>query len=94
MRRADVNGKSQLLRGLDGNKDQSYFLYTLSHEQIAQSLFPVGELEKPEVRKIAEDLDLITAKKKTPPVFVLSASVNSASSWALPACTAGQNRHR
>lgn len=81
VRRADVNGKSQLLRGLDGNKDQSYFLYTLSHEQIAQSLFPVGELEKPEVRKIAEDLDLITAKKKTPPVFVLSASVNSASSW-------------
>ncbi len=48
----------------DGNKDQSYFLYTLSHEQIAQSLFPVGELEKPQVRKIAEDLDLITAKKK------------------------------
>ena len=45
VRRADVNGKSQLLRGLDGNKDQSYFLYTLSHEQIAQSLFPVGELE-------------------------------------------------
>lgn len=42
VRRADVNGKSQLLRGLDGNKDQSYFLYTLSHEQIAQSLFPVG----------------------------------------------------
>ena len=64
VRRADVNGKSQLLRGLDGNKDQSYFLYTLSHEQIAQSLFPVGELEKPEVRKIAEALDLITAKKK------------------------------
>ena len=58
-----MNGKSQLLRGLDGNKDQSYFLYTLSHEQIAQSLFPVGELEKPEVRKIAEELDLITAKK-------------------------------
>ena len=64
VRRADVNGTSQLLRGLDGNKDQSYFLYTLSHEQIAQSLFPVGELEKPEVRRIAEELDLITAKKK------------------------------
>jgi tRNA-specific 2-thiouridylase len=75
-----VNGKSQLLRGLDGNKDQSYFLYTLSHEQIAQSLFPVGELEKPEVRKIAEELDLITAKKKIPPASVLSASVNSVSS--------------
>ncbi len=64
VRRADVDGKSQLLRGLDGNKDQSYFLYTLSHEQIAQSLFPVGELEKPEVRRIAEELDLVTAKKK------------------------------
>ncbi|MBZ4359006.1 tRNA 2-thiouridine(34) synthase MnmA, partial [Mycobacterium tuberculosis] len=61
VRRADVDGKSPLLRGLDGNKDQSYFLYTLSHEQIAQSLFPVGELEKPQVRKIAEELDLITA---------------------------------
>ena len=73
-----MNGKSQLLRGLDGNKDQSYFLYTLSHEQIAQSLFPVGELEKPEVRKIAEELDLITAKKKTPPVSALLASANSA----------------
>ena len=54
----------RLLRGLDSNKDQSYFLYTLSHEQIAQSLFPVGELEKPQVRKIAEDLGLVTAKKK------------------------------
>jgi tRNA-specific 2-thiouridylase len=64
VRRADVAGKSQLLRGLDGNKDQSYFLYTLSHQQIAQSLFPGGELEKPEVRRIAEELDLITAKKK------------------------------
>jgi tRNA-specific 2-thiouridylase len=81
VRRADVNGKSQLLRGLDGNKDQSYFLYTLSHEQIAQSLFPVGELEKPQVRKIAEELDLITAKKKTLPASASSASANSAISW-------------
>jgi tRNA-specific 2-thiouridylase len=64
VRREDVDGKSRLLRGLDSNKDQSYFLYTLGHEQIAQSLFPVGELEKPEVRRIAEELDLITAKKK------------------------------
>ncbi|MDU4093856.1 MAG: tRNA 2-thiouridine(34) synthase MnmA [Pantoea sp.] len=64
VRRQDSNGKSQLLRGLDGNKDQSYFLYTLSHQQIAQSLFPVGELSKPEVRRIAEQLELITAKKK------------------------------
>ncbi|MBK5144690.1 tRNA 2-thiouridine(34) synthase MnmA [Budviciaceae bacterium BWR-B9] len=64
VRRQDVDGKSRLLRGVDANKDQSYFLYTLSHEQVAQSLFPVGELEKPEVRNIAEQLDLATAKKK------------------------------
>ena len=64
VRRQDVGGKSRLLRGLDDNKDQSYFLYTLGHEQIAQSLFPVGELAKPEVRRIAEELELITAKKK------------------------------
>ena len=64
MRRRDVDGKSRSLRGVDGNKDQSYFLYTLSHEQVAQSLFPVGELEKPEVRRIAEQLELVTAKKK------------------------------
>ncbi|OCQ52746.1 tRNA-specific 2-thiouridylase MnmA [Photorhabdus australis subsp. thailandensis] len=64
VRRKDINGKSQLLRGLDNNKDQSYFLYTLSHQQIAQSLFPVGELEKPDVRRIAEKIGLVTAKKK------------------------------
>jgi tRNA-uridine 2-sulfurtransferase len=57
-------GHPQLLRGLDGNKDQSYFLYTLSHEQISRSLFPVGDLEKPEVRRIAEEQGFITAKKK------------------------------
>lgn len=56
--------KPQMLRGLDGNKDQSYFLYTLSSDQVARSLFPVGDLEKPEVRRIAEEQDLITAKKK------------------------------
>ena len=64
VRRRDVNGQSQLLRGLDNNKDQSYFLYTLSKGQVAQSLFPVGDIEKPIVRAIAEDLGLITAKKK------------------------------
>ncbi|HGU9770472.1 tRNA 2-thiouridine(34) synthase MnmA [Morganella morganii] len=64
VRRRDIDGTTQLLRGLDSNKDQSYFLYTLSHDQVAQSLFPVGELEKPEVRRIAEQLGLITAKKK------------------------------
>ncbi|MDP8162510.1 tRNA 2-thiouridine(34) synthase MnmA [Pasteurella skyensis] len=64
VRRHDLDGQSQLLRGLDSNKDQSYFLYTLSKDQVAQSLFPVGELEKPIVRQIAEDLGLVTAEKK------------------------------
>ncbi|HFS67853.1 MAG TPA: tRNA 2-thiouridine(34) synthase MnmA, partial [Flavobacteriia bacterium] len=54
----------RLLAGKDNNKDQSYFLCQLSQEQLAKSLFPIGELTKPEVRKIAQDLDLITAEKK------------------------------
>ncbi len=67
----------------------------LSHEQIAQSLFPVGELEKPQVRKIAEELDLITAKKKKiPPASALSASVNSAISLAAICRRSRQNPHR
>ncbi|WP_281241264.1 tRNA 2-thiouridine(34) synthase MnmA [Thorsellia anophelis] len=55
---------TKMLRGLDSNKDQSYFLYTLSHEQVAQSLFPIGSLEKTLVRQIALELDLATARKK------------------------------
>jgi tRNA-specific 2-thiouridylase len=55
---------AQLLRGLDNNKDQSYFLHAVGGDKIAKTLFPVGELEKPEVRKIAEAHDLATAKKK------------------------------
>ena len=62
--RRSFDEEPKLLRGLDGNKDQSYFLYTLSSQQVAKSLFPVGELEKPEVRRIAEQLELVTAKKK------------------------------
>ncbi|SPW39530.1 tRNA-specific 2-thiouridylase MnmA [Escherichia coli] len=84
VRRADVDGKSRLLRGLDSNKDQSYFLYTLSHEQIAQSLFPVGELEKPQVRKIAEDLWSGHREEKRLYRHLLHwRNVNSASSWAV-----------
>ncbi|MGQ8365662.1 tRNA 2-thiouridine(34) synthase MnmA [Glaciecola sp. 1036] len=59
-----TDGKWQMIRGLDNNKDQSYFLYTLSHEQVEKTLFPVGHLEKPEVRRIAEEHDLITHNKK------------------------------
>ena len=54
----------RLLAGKDGNKDQSYFLCQLSQEQLAKTLFPIGELTKPEVREIAAKLDLITADKK------------------------------
>ncbi|WP_299395240.1 tRNA 2-thiouridine(34) synthase MnmA [uncultured Gelidibacter sp.] len=54
----------QLLSGVDNNKDQSYFLCQLSQEQLSKSLFPIGELTKPEVRKIATELDLVTADKK------------------------------
>lgn len=64
VRRSDSDEKTQMLRGIDNNKDQSYFLYTLSHKQLARSLFPVGELEKHEVREIAKKLGLITHDKK------------------------------
>ncbi len=54
----------QLLAGKDDNKDQSYFLCQLTQEQLSKTLFPIGELLKPEVRKIAAEQDLITANKK------------------------------
>ncbi|MBS7786220.1 tRNA 2-thiouridine(34) synthase MnmA [Flavobacterium sp. CYK-55] len=54
----------QLLAGVDGNKDQSYFLCQLSQEQLSKALFPIGELTKPEVRAIATEMDLVTADKK------------------------------
>ncbi len=57
-------GKAVLLRGLDNNKDQTYFLHAVSHVQFAKTLFPIGELEKPVVREIAEKYQLATAKKK------------------------------
>ncbi len=53
-----------LLKGLDDNKDQSYFLYTLQQHQIAKSLFPLGEISKPEVRAIADQQGFITHNKK------------------------------
>ncbi len=54
----------RLLAGKDPNKDQSYFLCQLSQEQLAKTLFPVGELLKPKVREIAAAQDLVTATKK------------------------------
>lgn len=53
-----------LLKGLDNNKDQSYFLYTLGQKALSKSLFPVGELEKPEVRRIANEAGFDNSRKK------------------------------
>ena len=62
----EKDGKTiyQLLAGKDNNKDQSYFLCQLNQEQLSKAIFPIGELQKSEVRKIAKQLDLITAEKK------------------------------
>ena len=60
----EVNGEFQLLKGLDPNKDQSYFLHRLNQTQLSKTLFPVGELNKTEVRRIADDIGLPNAKKK------------------------------
>ena len=58
------DGEYRLLKGRDSGKDQSYFLYTLGQYQLSRTLFPVGELEKSEVRHIAEQHQLVTYNKK------------------------------
>ncbi len=63
-RRDNINDRACLKKGLDPNKDQSYFLHQVGTEQLARTLFPVGEIAKPEVRRIAEEHDLITHNKK------------------------------
>lgn len=57
-------GRFELLKGLDPSKDQSYFLHRLNQAQLAKTLFPVGELHKTEVRRIAEEIRLPNARKK------------------------------
>ena len=64
IKNSDETETYQLLSGKDVNKDQSYFLCQLSQEQLAKTLFPIGELTKPEVRRIAAENGLITAEKK------------------------------
>ncbi len=63
-RRSADPSDTQLLKGLDPNKDQSYFLHAVSAEQLGKTLFPVGELEKPAVRALAEQHGLVTHNKK------------------------------
>lgn len=64
VRKREQQQQWQLLRGLDDNKDQSYFLYTLNQHQLAHALFPVGELAKPAVRQLALEHGLVTHDKK------------------------------
>lgn len=83
----DENGVVHLLRGVDQNKDQTYFLSQLSQKQLDKALFPIGELEKKEVRKIAEEAGLATAKKKdsTGVCFIGERDFNQFLSHYLPA---------
>lgn len=62
-RRIFRDGRYQLLRGLDATRDQSYFLFEMGQTELACTLFPVGDLEKTEVRALAAELDLVTANK-------------------------------
>lgn len=64
VRKQENNGHSYLLKGSDNNKDQSYFLHALSEAQLAQSLFPIGDLPKTKVREIAAELGFINHAKK------------------------------
>ncbi|MFN2327972.1 MAG: tRNA 2-thiouridine(34) synthase MnmA [Chromatocurvus sp.] len=63
-RRAERDGKATLLKGRDPNKDQSYFLHAVDHDALARTLFPIGDLPKPEVREIAAAEGLVTHDKK------------------------------
>jgi tRNA-specific 2-thiouridylase len=60
----NADGTFSLFSGKDNNKDQSYFLCQLSQEQLCKALFPIGELQKSEVREVAQSLNLVTADKK------------------------------
>ena len=62
--RTDQHGEHLLMAGADGNKDQSYFLCQLSQDQLSKALFPIGHLQKSEVRSIARNIGLPTADKK------------------------------
>jgi tRNA-specific 2-thiouridylase len=81
------DGKHRLLRGVDHNKDQSYFLYAVGQEQLAKTLFPVGELEKPRVRELAEQagFNVFDKKDSTGICFIGERNFTSFLSEYLPA---------
>lgn len=76
----DENGTKYLVRGADSNKDQTYFLYAVPKQQLMQAIFPIGHMQKKEVRALAEKAGLATAKRKTAPASVLSANAISVNS--------------
>lgn len=61
---SDISGRVSLLQAKDKNKDQSYFLWTLTQDQLKHCLFPIGDYTKPEVRELAKKYGLPTAEKK------------------------------
>lgn len=61
---AYIDGEYKMLRGVDDNKDQTYFLNQLSQEQLSKTMFPLGELKKPQIREMAKAAGLATATKK------------------------------
>jgi len=63
-RGSDDGGRATLLKGLDANKDQSYFLHAVGHEELDRTLFPLGELPKPQVRELAAGAGFVTHDKK------------------------------
>ena len=63
IRRDEASGRYQLLRAVDDSKDQTYFLFGLTQEQLARTMFPLGELTKREVRELARSMDLAVAAK-------------------------------
>lgn len=70
-------GTVRMLRGLDENKDQTYFLNQLNQEQLSKVMFPIGDLQKSRVREIAKEAELATAAKKTARESALSANATS-----------------
>ncbi|MBL8173121.1 MAG: tRNA 2-thiouridine(34) synthase MnmA [Bryobacterales bacterium] len=64
IRRDERSGRYLLLRAVDGSKDQTYFLWGLTQEQLAHTLFPLGEMTKPEVRELARSLEVPVAEKQ------------------------------
>ncbi len=64
VRRGQEDGLGTLLKGLDNNKDQSYFLHAVGHQELEKTLFPIGAIDKPQVRAMAREHGLATAKKK------------------------------